>query len=113
MTCGPSRPRAAPPSHSRLRASHVYQQGADGLPDSARTRSGRSGRNNVVGCTPPRAGWPASAAWAARGLQQSVAEARMILFKVLFWLLALPFRLVFWVVGLALWLLTLPLRLVF
>ena len=37
----------------------------------------------------------------------------MILFRVLFWLLALPFRLVFWVVGLALWLLTLPLRLVF
>jgi hypothetical protein len=37
----------------------------------------------------------------------------MVLFKLLFWLLALPFRLLFWVVGWTLWLLFLPLRLVF
>jgi hypothetical protein len=37
----------------------------------------------------------------------------MFLFKLLFWLIALPFRLVFFVVGLALWVLTLPLRIVF
>jgi hypothetical protein len=37
----------------------------------------------------------------------------MILFKALFWLIALPFRIVFWVVGLVLWVLTLPLRIVF
>jgi hypothetical protein len=37
----------------------------------------------------------------------------MVLFKLAFWLLALPFRIVFWAVGLALWLMTLPVRLVF
>ena len=37
----------------------------------------------------------------------------MFLFKLLFWLLALPFRLLFWVLGMALWVLTLPLRIVF
>ncbi len=37
----------------------------------------------------------------------------MFLFRLLFWLIALPFRLVFWVLGVALWVLTLPLRLVF
>lgn len=37
----------------------------------------------------------------------------MFLIKFLFWLITLPIRLVFWVVGLALWLLTLPLRIVF
>ena len=37
----------------------------------------------------------------------------MFLFKFAFWLLALPFRLLFWVIGLTLWVLTLPLRIVF
>jgi hypothetical protein len=37
----------------------------------------------------------------------------MFLFRVLWWLLLLPFRLVLFVVGLALWVLVLPLRLVF
>ncbi len=37
----------------------------------------------------------------------------MFLFKFAFWLLTLPFRLVFWAIGLTLWVLTLPLRVVF
>jgi hypothetical protein len=37
----------------------------------------------------------------------------MILFRLLWWLLTLPFRLVLFVVGLALWLVVLPLRLLF
>lgn len=37
----------------------------------------------------------------------------MFLFRALWWLLLLPFRLVLFVVGLALWVLVLPLRLVF
>lgn len=37
----------------------------------------------------------------------------MFLFRILFWLIALPFRLVFWALGLALWVLTLPLRILF
>ena len=37
----------------------------------------------------------------------------MFLFRFLFWLIALPFRLLFWTLGLVLWVLTLPLRIVF
>ncbi|MBI3974617.1 MAG: hypothetical protein HY332_25360 [Chloroflexi bacterium] len=37
----------------------------------------------------------------------------MFLVRFLFWLLTLPIRLVFWVIGLALWVFTLPLRIVF
>ena len=37
----------------------------------------------------------------------------MFLIKFLFWLITLPIRLVFWVVGLALWVITLPLRILF
>ena len=37
----------------------------------------------------------------------------MFLFKALFWLLTLPIRLVFWVIGLGLWVLFLPVRIVF
>ncbi|HEX2035911.1 MAG TPA: hypothetical protein VHS99_17160 [Chloroflexota bacterium] len=36
----------------------------------------------------------------------------MFLFRLLFWLLSLPFRIVFWVVGLVLWVVFLPVRLV-
>jgi len=37
----------------------------------------------------------------------------MFLFRFLFWLLLLPFRLVFFVIGWALWVLTLPVRMLF
>jgi hypothetical protein len=35
------------------------------------------------------------------------------MFKLAFWLLTLPFRLVFGIIGLALWVLTLPVRMLF
>ena len=37
----------------------------------------------------------------------------MTVFRILWWLVTLPFRLVLWVVGLALWVVTLPVRIVF
>ena len=37
----------------------------------------------------------------------------MFLFRALWWLVSLPFRLVLFLLGLALWVLTLPLRIVF